>query len=252
MAGLRPEGGVDLAAALGRAYDLLSRSSADPAGSSARCTRVLFLVTGTEDDCYARECGPASPGPCTCTSSILAAVRAKQASLAADNAEPVNLIVLSFGGVTDELGRQLTCGGAGAAAQGLWVPISDDGGNLITAMAPAYRWLSTARRGVDLLPESVFFSGTLVSREIRTGDVMEQGELPRVGACREGRFVLTQGPTALLNGVLLPALVDLLPRPVRSLLRAAFPHPPPLLPPPAPPFSLPPQKSTRTTRAMAK
>lgn len=42
VGGLRPEGGVDAAAALGCAYNLLARSADDPAGASAKCTRVQF------------------------------------------------------------------------------------------------------------------------------------------------------------------------------------------------------------------
>ncbi|OSX80033.1 hypothetical protein BU14_0065s0038 [Porphyra umbilicalis] len=152
---LSPAGGVNVSAALGTAFDLFERSAA--AKRSSGCTRVLFWLTGTNDDCYARECGPDARGPCTCTSTVVDEVRRRQAALVAADGIPVTIIVLSFGGASDALARQLTCGGA-VDAQGLVVPIEDDGGNLVTAMAPAYRWLSTARRRTPLAAGSVFFS----------------------------------------------------------------------------------------------
>lgn len=154
--GLTPAGGTDVAAALGAGISLFERSAAR--GQTTNCTRVLFLLTGSDDDCVASQCGRASTGPCTCTSATLSKVRAQLAALdAARPSPPLTVIVLAFGGVDEGLARQLTCGGA-VRSQGLTVTISDPSGNPVSGVAPAYRWLSTARRNTAVEAASVFFS----------------------------------------------------------------------------------------------
>lgn len=152
--GLTPGGGTDVAAALDAGVTLFQTSASR--GETTNCTRVLFLLTGSDDSCVASECGRDSVGPCTCTSSTLQKVRTRLAALAGQS-PPLTVIVLAFGGVDEGLARQLTCGGP-VASQGLTVTISDPSGNAVSGVSPAYRWLSTARRNTEPLAESVFFS----------------------------------------------------------------------------------------------
>jgi len=127
-------------------------------GHTTNCTRVLFLLTGTEDGCVSTACGPQSDGPCTCTSDTLAALRKRLGSLEASlKGPPVTIMALTFGNVDDAVVRQLTCGGQ-TATQGLTVPMTTVAGNVVTAVDPATRWLSTARRGTSANASSVFFS----------------------------------------------------------------------------------------------
>ncbi|KAK1858620.1 hypothetical protein I4F81_001221 [Pyropia yezoensis] len=150
---LTPGGGTDVAAALDAGITLF-RTSADR-GATTNCTRVLFLLTGSDDSCLS-ECGRGSVEPCTCTSTTLQKVRTRLAALADEN-PPLTVIVLAFGGVDEGFARQLTCGGA-VNSQGLTVTISDPSGNPVSGVAPAYRWLSTARRNTEPVAQNVFFS----------------------------------------------------------------------------------------------
>lgn len=151
---LTPGGGTDVAAALDASFTLFNATV--DRKQTTECTRVLFLLMGSDDNCVTSQCGKDSTGPCTCTSATLAKVRTRLNNLALGG-PPLTVIVLAFGGTDEGLARQLTCGGP-VASQGMTVTISNPSGNAVSGVAPAYRWLSTARRNTLPVTESVFFS----------------------------------------------------------------------------------------------
>jgi len=124
-----------LAPAVDAAAQLVEEGAAR--GQTTNRTRVLILLTSTHDACVLTKCVSKSDGPCTCTTSTLAAVRARLGFLESSlNGSPVTVMALTFGNVDDAVVRELTCI-CQTSTQGLTVPMAASAGNVISAAGPA-------------------------------------------------------------------------------------------------------------------